>query len=174
MTTPAEVIAVAAEAALLQWVALGYQQGTFLHATQVQAGVEANTVPMPLITLFDYTTNQRATTDRVLRADCTLYFCSEKDGQGDSAEIEMATVALMAQLKRRFFAVLDSSPVVEIANMRATPFHDAYAAKLTGVGVQFTLGIPAGPLNVECLTRGVGIRVRALASESGAYILTEG
>lgn len=174
MTTPAEVIAVAAEAALLQWVALGNEMGTFLHASQVQAGVEANTVPMPLITLFDYTTNQKATTDRVLRADCTIYFCSQKDGQGDSAEVEMAAVAQMALLQRRFFGALDSSPVVEIANMRATPFHNAYAALLTGVGVQFTLGIPAGPLSAECLAGGVGIRLRALATEAGAYILTEG
>jgi hypothetical protein len=147
MTSAADVIAVAAQAALLQWLgrstAPDAQLGTFLHASQVQAGIEANTVPMPLITLFDYTTNQKATNDRVLRADCTMYFCSEKAGQGDSAEVEMAAVAQMTQLKRRFLAALDSSPILEITNIRATPFHNAYAALLTGIGATFTLGVPA-------------------------------
>lgn len=154
MTSPADYIEAAARAALASYAnTIGgiVPPGTFLHGSAIQASVDANSCPVPLVLLFDYTTNQKATTDRVSRADCTMYFADSKEGQGDSAEIEAEAVARMSQLKRRFFAALDLSPVVEITNLRATPFHDAYAAKLTGVGVQFTLGVPAGVLVEACL-----------------------
>lgn len=153
MNSPADYIEAAANRALVNYALVEAEapMGTYLHGSATQASLDANSAPVPLVLLFDYTTNQKATTDRVHRADCTMYFADSKPGQGDSAEVEAAAVARMQGLKRRFFAYLDSSPVVEVTNLRATPFHDAYAAKLTGVGVQFTLGVPAGSLVAECL-----------------------
>lgn len=168
MTSHADYIEAAATKALAQWAPV---PGTYMNGSAVQASLEADAVPLPLLNLFDYTTNQQATTSRVERADCTMYFGDRKEGQGDDAEIEAAAVARMRQLMRRFLAALDSSPVVEITNMRATPFHDAYGAKLTGVGVQFTLGIPAGTFAEACLDLPAPARV--LAAEGGNLLLVE-
>jgi hypothetical protein len=164
----ADYIEAAARKALAQWTAT---PGTYLHGSAIQASLDANAVPLPLANLFDYTTNQQTTTSKVERADCTMYFGDRKDGQGDSAEIEAAAVANMRRLKQRFLAALDSSPLVEISNMRATPFHDAYGAKLTGVGVQFSLGIPAGSLVEACLD--LPAAAVALVTEQSVILLAE-
>jgi hypothetical protein len=171
MNSPADYIEAAATRALGIYAASA-TPGTYLHGSAVQASVDANDVPLPLINLFDYTTNQQTTTSRVERADCTMYFGDRKDGQGDDAIIEAAAVERMHQLRRRFLAALDNSPVVEITNMRATPFHDAYGAKLTGVGMQFTLGVPAGSL-VEACQVFPAPTVLPLATEKGNLLLVE-
>jgi hypothetical protein len=142
MTEPADYIATAAERVLTTYAGEN-PVGTYRHESLVQGTLTANSCILPLVELFDYTTNQANATARVARANCTMYFGTSKPGQGDSAEDEAAAVRAMRELMRRFLATLDAVPVLELTNLRASPFHDAYEAKLTGVGVQFTLATPA-------------------------------
>lgn len=140
MTEPADYIAVAAERVLTAQAPL---LGTYRHESLAQGTLTANSCPLPLVELFDYTTNQQNSNSRTSRADCTMYFGTSKPGQGDSAEYEAAAVLAMRELLRRFLATLDAVPVLELTNIRATPFHNAYEAELTGIGVQFSLAAPA-------------------------------
>lgn len=147
MTSAIDYIRSAASAALAAYaLATESEPGTFVHGSDIDADLETKFGPLPLVLLFDPTTNQKAATSRVSRADCTLYFGDKKPGQGDSPEVEEATVLRMQDLKKRLLAALDASPVVELTNLRDSPFHNAYSAELTGVGLQFTLGVPAGAL----------------------------
>ena len=74
-----------------------------------------------------------------------------KPGAGDDPLAHHAAVTRMEALKRRFLAALDAKPRVQLDTLRATPFADAYAAKLDGVGCQFTLTVPAPSLVAACL-----------------------
>lgn len=151
--TAAEAIQGAALIALTSY-AMGEDapEGTYLRVSAVQAGIETSTAdPAPFIICYDFTTSQADTNSRVESAAVTLYFADVKPGQGDSAEIHHDATARMTLLKQRFFAALDAHPLVQISAMRATPFADSYAAKLDGVGVQFTLTVPAPSLVAACL-----------------------
>lgn len=137
MNSPADYIFAAVAAALASG-------GTFLYQSAEQATLSLNDSPVPAVVLYDYTTNQAGATAKAQSAPLTLYFATSVQGQGDDPEAHHAAVDAMRELKRRFFAELDSSPYVQIDTIRDTPFSGAFEAMLDGVGCQFTLTIPAG------------------------------
>jgi len=118
--------------------------GTYLRESAVQAEVDTSTkLPAPFIIVGDYTTNTARASSRTDSATVSLYFADSRKGQGDSPEAHHAAVARMAALKRRFLAALDAYPLAQVEGIRATPFDGFYSAELDGVGVQFTLTVPA-------------------------------
>jgi len=135
------------QAAALQ--ALG-GAGTFAQETREQATLTANSNALPLIVFGDFTTSQKGTSG-LARADLSLFFGDARPGEGDDPEADLAAITRMDTLKRRFLGALDANALVEVTNMRATPFRNVYEAELVGVGVQLTLGIPAASLLAYCL-----------------------
>jgi len=138
MNSPVDYIFAAAQAAFAT------EPGTFLFQSAEQATLSLNQAKVPAIILYDYTTNQAGATAKAQAAPLTLYFATTTAGPGDDSELHHEAVEAMRALKRRFFAELDKSPYAQIEAIRDTPFQGAYEAMLDGVGVQFTLTIPAG------------------------------
>jgi hypothetical protein len=118
--------------------------GTFLYQSAEQATLSLNSAQVPAIVLFDYTTSQPTATSKAQSAPLTLYFATSVAGMGDDSEGHHAATEDMRALQRRFFAELDRSPYAQIEGIKATPFAGAFEAQLDGVGIQFTLTIPAG------------------------------
>jgi len=148
--------------------------GTFAQETREQATLTANNAQLPLIVLGNYPTSLKATNDRLTRAEVSMFFGDSKEGQGDNPEAENSTVANMELLKRRFLAALDANPTVEITNIRAVPINNTYEAELTGVGVQFTLGIPSGTLTPACAEVLPTVPpLNVLLTEAPMYLVTE-
>ncbi len=134
MSSPAEYI---------QAAALIAGAGTFLHERREQVTLTANSCALPAIVLYDYTTSQASANSRVGTAPVTLYFGDARPGQGDDAAAQNEVVERMRTLAKTFLAALNTSPLVQLENLRETPFYNAYEAELDGVGVQFTLTVPS-------------------------------
>jgi hypothetical protein len=137
MNSPADFIFAAASAASVA-------AGTFLYQNAEQATLSLNEAPVPAIVLYDYPLNQASATGKTQSAPITLYFATSVEGPGDNSEAHHVAVEAMRAMKRRFIAELDKSPFVQIDTIRDAPFKAAYQAELDGVGVQFTLTVPAG------------------------------
>jgi hypothetical protein len=118
--------------------------GTYLRESAAQAEVDTSLpYPAPFIIVGDYTTNTPRASSRTSSATVSLYFADTRTGQGDSPEVHQDAVARMEALKRKFLAALDNYPLAQIEAIRATPFDGFYSAELDGVGMQFTLTVPA-------------------------------
>lgn len=159
MISPADYLAAAAAAALAAY-ATGMQGnsvattvppgpvGTYLRETPEQATIDTSSaLPAPFIVVGDYTTTTvlNAIGKEFDSASPTVAFADTRLGQGDDPEAHFAAVARMEQLQMLFFAELEQlgRPAT---NRRRVPYAGLYAAELDGVGVQFTLTVPAAVL----------------------------
>ena len=149
--------------------------GTFLFQSAEQATLTLNSAEVPAIVLYDYTENQTGVDSSTLSAPLTLYFATSVAGSGDDPAAHQAAVDAMRALKRRFLHALDASPYAQVDTIRDTPFAGAYEARLDGVGVQFTLTIPAGNFCPSAPARAFGgfpyLFTASPAFPGGAFVL---
>lgn len=136
--TLADYLAAAAAAA-----SVAYGSVTYVRQSAEQATLTLNAAALPAIILYDYTTSQVGPQSRVETAALTLYFADARPGDGDSPEAHHAAVARMRTLQGQFLRALHAYPLVQLDNLRDTPFTSAYEAELDGVGLQLTLTVPA-------------------------------
>ncbi|MGI4871504.1 MAG: hypothetical protein ACRYFX_10035 [Janthinobacterium lividum] len=140
MTSPEEFLKAAALTAL-------NGTGTWLRESPVQAGIDTSAgYPAPFIICGDYTTTQAQASSRTSAAAVTLYFADVCPSKADDAQAHLAAIARMEELKRRFLTALNADDFTQIEAIRASPFAAAYAARLDGVGMQFTLTVPTRAL----------------------------
>lgn len=148
MNSLAQTIAAAANTALAG-------VGTYLRETPTFAGIDTSSgLTAPYIICSDFVIKSVITPvgKEFESTTATIFFGDVRPGAGDDTGAHDATVSRMQGLQYLFFAELLRMDYDTNGRQR-TEMHDVYAAMLDGLGMQFTISIPAPSLVPACLPR---------------------